>query len=216
MKKLFLASYFSGAASAFTAFAGDCNGKKVAFIPTASLPEKMSFYVGADRKALLKLGMEVEDLEVSTAATGEIEAKIAAADCIFVSGGNTFFLLQELRRTGADKLIAAHIEIGKLYIGASAGSMVLAPNIEYVKHMDKPTDAPELNGDFAALGIVPFSVVPHFANFPFKKATEKIVASYSGTLDLRPIANHQAVTVVGDKIEVVSAEAKKKAAKEKK
>ncbi|GHV42951.1 putative peptidase Lmo0363 [Clostridia bacterium] len=216
MKKLFLASFFSGAASAFPAFAGDCAGKKVVFIPTASLPEKVTFYVGSDRKALVKLGMAVEDLEISTAAPDEMTKKIAAADYIFVSGGNTFFLLQELRRTGADKLIAAHIDSGKMYIGASAGSMILAPNIEYVKHMDNPADAPELNGDFSALGVTDFSVVPHCANAPFKKAAEKIIAQYSETLDLRPIANHQAITVDGDKIEIVSAEAKKKTVSKKK
>ncbi|GHU36862.1 putative peptidase Lmo0363 [Clostridia bacterium] len=216
MKKLFLASFFSGSASAFPAFAGDCTGKKVAFIPTASLTEKVTFYVGSDRKALIKLGMTVEDLEISTASSDEIKEKTAAADYIFVSGGNTFFLLQELKRTGADKLIAAHIESGKMYIGASAGSMILAPNIEYVKHMDNPGDAPELNGDFNALGITDFSVVPHCVNFPFKKSAEKIIAQYSDTLDLRSIANNQAVTVDGDKIEIVTAEEKKKTVKEKK
>jgi dipeptidase E len=204
MKKLFLASFFSGVASAFPSFAGDCAGKKVVFIPTASLPEKVTFYVGADRKALVKLGLEVEDLEISTAAPEEIEAKIAAADYIFISGGNTFFLLQELRRTGADKLITAHIDSGKLYVGASAGSMILAPNIEYVKYMDNHAAATDLGDDFTALGVVDFSIVPHCANFPFKKAAAKIIANYGETLDLRPIANHQAVTADGAKVEVVS------------
>ncbi|GHV40680.1 putative peptidase Lmo0363 [Clostridia bacterium] len=210
MKKLFLSSFFSGAASAFLAFAGDCAGKEVVFIPTASLPEKVTFYVGSDRKALVKLGMKVLDLEISTAAPETIKEKITAADYIFVSGGNTFFLLRELRRTGADKLITAHIESGKMYVGASAGSMILAPNIEYVKHMDDPVDAPGLNGDFNALGVTDFSVVPHCVNAPFKKAAEKIIAQYGGVLDLRPIANNQAITVDGDKIEIVSAETKKK------
>jgi hypothetical protein len=47
-------------------------------------------------------------------------------------------------------------------------------------------------------------------------AAEKIIAQYAGTLDLRPIANHQALTADGDKVDVISAEVKKKAAKEKK
>ncbi|WP_252346614.1 Type 1 glutamine amidotransferase-like domain-containing protein, partial [Listeria monocytogenes] len=38
-------------------------------------------------------------------------------DFIYVTGGNTFFLLQELKRTGADKLILEEIAKGKLYIG---------------------------------------------------------------------------------------------------
>jgi dipeptidase E len=210
MKTLFLASYFSGVSSAFPAFANDCEGKRVVFIPTASLPEKITFYVGEDKKALQKLGMLVEELEISTAALDEIKCKLSDADYIFVSGGNTFFLLQELRRTGTDKLIAEHIERGGLYIGASAGSMILCPNIEYVKLMDDMGAAPGLNGNFDALGIVNFSIVPHCENFPFKKVAEKIMTTYSDKLDLRPIANHQAVTVKGDTVEIISVEPKKK------
>jgi dipeptidase E len=115
-KKLFLASYFSGVAGLFPDFAGnDCTGKKVVFIPTASIPEKITFYVGADKKALVKLGLIVDELEVSSASPDETADNIAGADYVFVSGGNTFFLLQELKRTEADKLIIEHINRGKLY-----------------------------------------------------------------------------------------------------
>jgi dipeptidase E len=132
-----LSSYFSGAANLFREFIGDaCLGKKVVFIPTASLAQKVTFYVG-------------------------------------VEGGNTFFLLQELKRSGADKLIVEHINRGKIYIGASAGSMIVSKDIEYAKYMDDPAVAEDLNNDFSALSIVDFYIVPHYANFPFKKAAEK-------------------------------------------
>jgi len=208
--KLFLSSFFSGVAGAFPAFVNnECAGKNVVFIPTASLTEKVTFYVGADKKALIKLGMVVEELEISSAPTDEIISKISGSDYIFISGGNTFFLLQELRRTGTDQLILEHIQNGKLYIGASAGSMILSKSIEYVKHMDNPGDAPDLNGDFRALSVVDFCVVPHCTNFPFKKPAKKIIATYSNTLDLRPISNNQAITVDGDIVDTVTTEAKK-------
>jgi dipeptidase E len=106
MKKLFLASYFSGVAKLLPEFTGNtCSGKKVVFIPTASIVEKVNFYVGADKKALEKLGLVIDELEISKAAPDEIKTKINNADYIFVEGGNTFFLLQELKRTGTDKLI---------------------------------------------------------------------------------------------------------------
>jgi dipeptidase E len=46
--------------------------------------------------------------------------------------------------------------------------------------------------------------VPHFTNFPFKKAGEKIVDEYSGKLDLYPISNNQVVVVEGERVEVKS------------
>jgi dipeptidase E len=86
-KKLFLASYFSGVAGLFPDFAGnDCAGKKVVFIPTASIPEKITFYVGADKKALVKLGLTVDELEVSSASSDETADKIAGADYVFCIG----------------------------------------------------------------------------------------------------------------------------------
>jgi dipeptidase E len=75
--------------------------------------------------------------------------------------------------------------------------------------MDKPTVAPDLQGDFSALSVVDFCVVPHCTNFPFKKAAEKILNTYSDKLDLRPISNNQAVVVNDDKVETVTAKSKK-------
>jgi dipeptidase E len=55
MKKLFLSSFFSGVSTLFADFANeDVKGKTLTFIPTASIPEKVTFYVGSDKKALQK------------------------------------------------------------------------------------------------------------------------------------------------------------------
>jgi dipeptidase E len=209
MQKLFLASYFSGVKKLFLQFTeNNCSGKKVVFIPTASLPEKVTFYVNADKKTLEKLGMVIDEVEISTASQDEIKNKISSADYIFVEGGNTFFLLHELKRTETDKLIIKHINKRKLYIGASAVSMIVSRDIEYVKYMDDPAIAENLNNNFTALSVVGFYIVPHFTNFPFKKAAEKIVDLYSDKLDLRPISNNQAIIVDGDKIETITVESK--------
>ena len=211
MKKLFLASYFSGVAKLLPDFTDNtCSGKKVVFIPTASIVEKVTFYVGTDKKALEKLGLIIDELEISKASPDEIKTKINNADYIFVEGGNTFFLLQELKRTGTDKLIIKHINKGKIYIGASAGSMIVSKDIEYVKYMDDPDVAPELNNKFKALSVVDFCVVPHCTNVPFKKAAEKIIKEYTGKLELKPISNNQVVIVNDDEVNVLTYESKKK------
>jgi dipeptidase E len=204
MKKMFLASYFSVVSKLFVEFTRNtCSGKRVAFIPTASVPEKVTFFVDSDKKALEKLGLIIDELEVSKASPDEIVNKIANADYIFVAGGNTFFLLQELKRSGADKLIIEHIKKGKIYISTSAGSIIVSKNIEYIKFMDSPTIAPDLSNNFSALGIIDFYIVPHCANVPFKKSAEKIIAEYSNRFDLRPINNKQAFTIKGNQVEMV-------------
>ncbi|MDR1565463.1 MAG: Type 1 glutamine amidotransferase-like domain-containing protein [Oscillospiraceae bacterium] len=204
MKRLFLASSFNGVARLFSSFVNeDLKGKTVTFIPTASVPEKLSFYVNSGRKALLKLGLIVDELEVSTATADEISSKLQQNDFIYITGGNTFFLLQELKRTGADSIIIEQINSGKVYIGESAGAIIMSPNIEYAKDMDSCKKAPDLN-TFSALKVVEFYPLPHYTNQPFKKAVEKIIAAYESKLQLYPISNSQAILVNGEDVRVES------------
>ncbi|GHU98327.1 putative peptidase Lmo0363 [Clostridia bacterium] len=206
MQRLFLASLFNGVSDLFLGFTGEeLKGKTVTFIPTASVPEKVNFFVGSGRKALLKLGLTVDELEISTATADEISGKLRRNDYIYVTGGNTFFLLQELKRTGADKIILQQIEAGKLYIGESAGAMIVSPNIEYAKGLDDCKKAPELDG-FAALNAVEIYPLPHHTNQPFKRAVEKIIDKYGADLPLRPISNSQAILVNGNDISIKSQE----------
>ena len=63
MKRLFLSSSFADVVSIFTQFADDTReGKTVTFIATASIPEKVKFYVKAGKKALEKNGFNIYEL----------------------------------------------------------------------------------------------------------------------------------------------------------
>jgi|SRR5690625_4946163 len=204
VKTMFLASSFADVADLFVKFTdGKCEGKTITFIPTASLPEKVKFYVAAGREALEKMGLLVDELEISTATKEEIAGKLQCNEYIYVTGGNTFFLLQELKRTGADKIMAEQINSGKPYVGESAGSVVLSRNIEYVKDMDDITAAPILDS-FSSLGLVDFYPLPHHTNFPFKEAVENIISNYAGEIELCPISNAQAIIVNESEFEVLS------------
>ena len=206
MRKLFLASSFSEVASLFPKFAGEeIKGKRITFIPTASLVEEVRFYVDDDRKAFEELGIIVEELEITTASPDKILEVLNRNDYIFVSGGNTFYLLQELRRKGADILITEQIRAGKLYIGTSAGSIILCPDIEFVKEMDYSHAAPELQS-FTGLNIVDFYILPHYLDFPFEEITQNIVKKYGKKLDLRPISNKQVITIAENRIEILENE----------
>ena len=79
MKKIFLSSSFKDVCTIFADFEKNIEGKTVTFIPTASIVEKVVFYVEAGKKALEKLGAIVDVLELSTATADEIrlEEKIA-------------------------------------------------------------------------------------------------------------------------------------------
>lgn len=50
------------------------------------------------KKELEKAGMIIDILDISEAEKSEIVKKIRNNDFIYVSGGNTFYLLQEIKK----------------------------------------------------------------------------------------------------------------------
>lgn len=203
MKKLFLSSVFAKTAKEFKEFYGETNGKSAVFIPTAANADGGgTIYIKRQRRALEKLGLNVCLLDISVAESNEITAKLLNSDIIYIGGGNTFYLLQELKRSGADKLIKKQVLLGKAYIGESAGAVVAAPCIDYIEDMDKRDAAPNLR-DCSALGLVDFYTLPHMNSFPFIRASRMIAEKHSNDLKLLPITNRQAVCVYGNEIKIL-------------
>jgi dipeptidase E len=195
MKNLFLASSF---ADVFLDFEQHIRqplaGKSVTFIPTASKPEHITFYVEEDKKAFEQLGIEVDILHIDEQDSETIETTLNQNDFIFISGGNTFYLLQELRRSQADKIITQLINQGKLYIGSSAGSIVLGRDLEYIKAMDDVSKAPDLLAT-QGLGLINFSILPHFKDEPFADITTQILNDFYAQQVIVPLTNKQFIYI---------------------
>jgi dipeptidase E len=138
----------------------------VAFVPTASNPSENKEGTESDRARLVELGFRVTDVDIATVRHDELRQAMGAADVILVGGGNTFYLLQEARRSGFDEILGELIRAGKPYIGSSAGSVLLAPTIEPIKMMDDPKQAPELDS-YDGLALIDFLPMVHFGNDEF-------------------------------------------------
>jgi dipeptidase E len=206
MKQLYLASYFTEIKDLFQKEI-DCalKGKTVTFIPTAANPEKIRFFVESDRKALVKLGMVIDELDISCSDKETITSKIIKNDFIFIAGGNTFYLLQEMIKSEAYETIIKAIESGKPYIGSSAGSIITSKDIQYIDRMDSPKKAPDLK-QTKGLSIIDFYPLPHFTNAPFKKIAGKIYEEYKDKLDIQPISNDQMIIVQDNNFRIIKKE----------
>ena len=101
----------------------------------------------------------VEITGVHTAA--DPAAMIADADAVFVTGGNSFRLVDALHRLGLIAPVRAAIERGIPYWGASAGANVACPTIRTTN--DMPIVQPP---SFAAFNLVPFQINPHYIDPP--------------------------------------------------
>ncbi len=71
LMKLFLCSHFS---SVENVIKEEIENKKVAFIPTASLREGYTGYVGSGSKIIEKLGAFVTEIDISTEAYSTIQS----------------------------------------------------------------------------------------------------------------------------------------------
>ena len=176
--------------------------KKILFIPTATNVDEYKKYIHLTQKVFEDFGYEVENFDVSIFSEEIAKEKLSEAKIVFISGGNTFYLLQELKRKNLTSYLKERIENGLLYIGESAGSVIAAPDIEYASIVDDKTLATELE-DYTGLNLVDFYIVPHFEEEPFVESSRKTVELYKDKLDLKLINNKEAILVENNNFTII-------------
>ncbi|MFF4964143.1 Type 1 glutamine amidotransferase-like domain-containing protein [Streptomyces sp. NPDC003674] len=124
---------------------------------------------------------------------------VQETDVLLVNGGDALYLAHWMRQSGLADLLPSLSE--KVWVGLSAGSMVMAPRIgEYFVEWTAPT------GDDSALGVVDFSIFPHVDHPALPENTmaeaEKWAAGLSNPA--YAIDDDTAITVVDGAVEVVS------------
>lgn len=193
-KELFLTSYLAGTKGLVKEFLDGSTVENVAFIQTAADVEEYRGYVDEARQIFRELGYGIDLLDVPAMQRSDIVEALDGCRCLYVSGGNTFYLLQELKRKDLIPYLAQRVLGGMRYIGESAGAIVASKDIEYNQIMDDRSAAPDLT-DFGGLSLVDFYVLPHNGEFPFVESTAETIKVYGDTLDLLPIDNSEAVIV---------------------
>ena len=203
MKQLFLCSYFAGVRDLFRQYASEKQlGKQVLFIPTAGNVEEYRDYIDEAKVVFEDLGFAVEVLDLAQTDQETAQAKIFQTKLLYIAGGNSFYLLQELKKKHLLSLIREQIADGMVYVGESAGAIITAEDIDYSKLMDDKGVAGELS-DTAALNEVDFYVLPHVGEEPFVESAQAILDTYEDKLNLLPLSNRQAVLVEGEEMKVL-------------
>jgi dipeptidase E len=108
---------------------------------------------------LRRAGLEVVRMRLAASTLDQVRSAVSRAEIIAVSGGDPFHLLSVARQASFGDAVGRGLKAGAVYVGYSAGAMVVAPTLEPLA-MTSPFTAPaEL--DLAGLGLVDVLVLPH-------------------------------------------------------
>lgn len=192
--EILLMSYLAGTESITKKYLSKMVSNKIIFIPTAGNVEPYTGYIDEGIEMLRLLGYEVEIIDITKFDEGYLKDKFLKAECICISGGNTFYLLQEIKKKNLIKVLVKRIKEGAFYIGESAGAIIMSENIEYNHIMDDKSIASELD-DYAGLNVFDHYVLPHIGEYLFEETAQKTLDIYQDKISLVPINNNEAILV---------------------
>lgn len=129
-----------------------------------------------------------------------VKAKIGEADIIYICGGDTIKLINEIQEYEIDKLLFSAMERGAVLVGISAGAILLS--------RDGFSDAKILRGEalkhefIEGLGFVDISFCPHYNSNPVK--TDELKEALSGTeKQVYCLENCSALKIIDNHISVI-------------
>ncbi len=179
----------------------------IVFIPTASNVEK------GDKGWLIDNLVQLQNLNFKQIEIVDISAvpdrvwrpKLEEADVLFFGGGNTYYLMEWLNKSGLTKLLPELLKT-RVYLGVSAGSMVTNPDLAlklsqvvYGEDLDKMEDVD-------GLGYVDFYFLPHLNSEYFVNLRKKNIEEVSTGMTAKIYAMDDAsgLKIVDGNIEIVS------------
>lgn len=207
MRRIFLASSINITAKAIAAEIKKefGNGKKrLLFITTASELKQDKVWQDKDRQSLIGTGFLVTDFTITGKTVPEIKSAVQGMDVIHFEGGNSFYLLKQLQKTNSIKVFKSAVEKGKIYIGSSAGSVIVAPDILSARTLDNMAEAGPLP-NYEGLSIVDFLIFPHWGNDHFKERymNQKMANAYPGEDKIILLRDNQYVSIKNEMYKIV-------------
>jgi dipeptidase E len=142
--------------------------------------------------------------------------QIEQADAIMIGGGNKFYLSYWMEKSGLFDLLPQLIEQGKVYVGMSAGSMMMTSGLNFDPDRLKKTgvyfddefneEMPSSVGSAKTLGLVDFVIRPHLNADYFPQAALENIEKWAAKVDkpLYALDDQSALKVVDGKVDVIS------------
>lgn len=178
----------------------------VAFVTTASKPEENLDYLQKDLSIMKdELGFNIEEVDIEGKTEAQVMKLLELNDIIFVEGGNTFYLLKAMRACNFEKVIRKLLKQGKVYIGASAGSIVAGHTIKTAGWLSKEYENENKVGlkDLKGLSLVPFDIFVHYVPENVEIIKKKMTNPKKRAKKLRILTDDQGILVQGKEVDLI-------------
>lgn len=125
---------------------------------------------------------------------------LSSYDIFYVAGGSTFELLRSSKLVDFETSVKNLLDRGGVYVGVSAGSIILGPSIAIASIGDEP-DINDINlEDLSGLNLVDSPIYPHY-----NKESEIYIKEFEDINQLKVIriTNNQALLIKDGKEELI-------------
>lgn len=142
-------------------------------IPTAALFKEPHDWLKDEITPIKARAKSYVELDIAGKSEEEVSSAVQKADVVYSPGGNTYCLLEAMRACNFAKIIQTHLDHGRIYMGGSAGAIVMCPDIDYVRSVEEVEKSSII--DYTGLNLVDFYILPHIDGKSFKEPIRNIV-----------------------------------------
>lgn len=148
---------------------------------------------------------EIDIVDLLALDFDEVKKRLSTKDVIFVVGGNTDYLMSVFQKTGFNTLLPELLK-DKVYVGSSAGSMVIGKRIsEAAYRLIYGEDSRYNIKEY--LSLVDFSIMPHLDSPHFPNRKETLLSAMGNfTGKVYGLRDDSAVIVNGAEISLTGSE----------
>jgi len=161
---------------ALSDLAGKGRGKTLTYIPFCG--EESRWYFHRAIRRYRPFGFKhFHCLPVDEAFSPAELKRAFQTDAIYLAGGNTFYFLHHLKRSGILAKLLAFAKKGGVLAGLSAGGLIMTPKIDLAGYPANDADENKVKlKNLKSLGLVPFEFFPHYDDRP---GLNRALARYS-------------------------------------
>ncbi len=154
--------------------------------------EEEMFYVNESKEELIEMGVNEKNILEANISKNINKNNFRDFGVIYVCGGNTYYILDRLRKIGFDKVIVNAVNKNILYVGVSAGSIIAGESIEIAGWGSEGDENRIKLKDLRGFNFTDMAIFPHYEN-RLKKEVDEF--SKKVNYPVKPLRNGEFIVI---------------------